>query len=73
MAPSDVWGQSEEFVLSWEAAEGEGEALTACENLDLDHCEFWVGLDLGVWLWPISNLICLARVSSALPRKRGLI
>lgn len=36
MAPSDVWGQSEEFVLSWEAAEGEGEALTACENLDLD-------------------------------------
>lgn len=35
------------------------------------HCEFWVVLDLGAWLWPISNLICLARVFSVLPRKEG--
>jgi len=35
------------------------------------HCEFWVGLDLGVWLWPMSNLICLAGVFSLLHRKRG--
>lgn len=67
--------RSEKFVLSWEVTEGKGEAVAACENLDQDPNAFWVlgWFGSGSWLWPNSNLICLARVFPHTAKKGYLI